>query len=384
MKIIIIGNFPLDITRISGGVESSVYGLSTALANNNEILVADLPRICINDSTEQIDAFRVHRFANHGRHNMDGARRANDIAQWAASQKPDICHLHGTSFVAYKIYQALIQHGLATILTIHGLAHVEKRKALKTKFSIKLLFQYIYQRHYEIKLIKACSNIIVDTPYVAETVLSFLPYLKPNSCNIIPQGIDAHFLEIACRNDSRTILSVGSFSQRKGHLQLLEAFNILTKKYPDVQLTIAGSSNDSTHLNLLHSYIKEHQLNGHVKLLTNVNTDILRQLYSEAHIFALHSHEESQGIVFLEAMATGLPIVATRVGGIPDVVSNQENGFLCGVNHIEEFAEAIGTLLDDTKLWNTMSIHNKTKAKQYIWPIISERVEEIYRTTINA
>lgn len=384
MKIIIIGSFPVDTEKIKGGVESSVYGLANALAEKNEVLVVDLPRQNIEDGYEQHGNIVVHRFSNPGCRNLDGTRRANDIAQWVASQSPDICHLHGTSITAFKIFQALKHQGLATILTVHGLAHVEKKKALGTRPSIKTLFQYLYQRHYELKLINACPCIIVDTPYVAESIRASSPRMRQTVCHTIPQGIDTSYLDTQCDIAAPKLLAVGSYSQRKGHLQLLEAFSLLVERRPDVQLTIAGSSSDTEYLHKVKSYIESKQWGNRVNLLTNVDTDTLHRLYSEAHLFVLHSFEESQGIVFLEAMAAGLPIVATRVGGIPDVVSDYENGLLCETNNAEKFAEAISLLLDDTNLWGKLSSLNKGKAEQYTWPIIAERVEELYKTLIHS
>ena len=383
MKILIIGSFPLDTKRIKGGVESSVYGLATALATQNEVLIADLPRQGIKDGCEKCGTILVHRFANQGHRNINGVKRANDISQWVASHKPDVCHLHGTSITVYKIFQALKRKGLTSVLTVHGLAHIEKKKNLKAKLSAKALFQYIYQRHYELKLIEASPCVIADTPYVAKSIRTALPHRESTDFHIIPQGIDIKYLTNQCDSESPMILAVGSYSPRKGHLQLLEIFNLLAEKHPELRLTIAGSATDSPYLHKVQAYLENKRWGDRINLLTNVDSNILHQLYSQAHIFVLHSFEESQGIVFLEAMAAGLPIVATRVGGIPDVVSEGENGILCSLNHPEEFADAIELLMEDKQQWMNISTLNKKKAREYSWSAIAERVEHLYKTTIH-
>ena len=100
-----------------------------------------------------------------------------------------------------------------------------------------------------------------------------------------------------------------------------------------------------------------------------------------ADIFVLHSEEESQGIVFAEAMAVGLPIVATNVGGVPDVVKKGRNGLLSNYSDVDAFANDIVLLLQNETLKAQMSLHNKADASNYNWSVITNRILKIYKAS---
>ena len=100
--------------------------------------------------------------------------------------------------------------------------------------------------------------------------------------------------------------------------------------------------------------------------------------YSLPHLFVLHSREESQGIVFAEAMATGLPVVATKVGGVPDVVENNKSGFLCEFGDAISMTIMVESLMSDIQLWQTYSQYAQTAALKYKWDTIAEQISQLY------
>ena len=102
-------------------------------------------------------------------------------------------------------------------------------------------------------------------------------------------------------------------------------------------------------------------------------------MYGKSHVFVLHSQEESQGIVFAEAMATGLPVVATRVGGVPDVVEDGKSGLLVDFSDVDSFAGAILELLRDNQYWENMSIRARELSRQYDWGLIANKIELEYK-----
>ena len=116
--------------------------------------------------------------------------------------------------------------------------------------------------------------------------------------------------------------------------------------------------------------------------MVNLTQEELYELYQQAHIFALHSQEESQGIALVEAMATGMPIVATNVGGIPYVVEDRETGFLADYGDIHSFAKYIITLLSNRKQCLDMSNCAIRKAQRYVWINIAGEVAKLYREVL--
>ena len=381
MIIVQVGPFPISLDCIRGGVESSVYGLANTLSLEHQVHVFDVPRIGEKDKKEAYGNMIVHRYANHGKHNQDAVKRVREIVAHIVSLQPDVVHIHGTGKLSYLLYKALRDKGVRMMLTVHGLLHVEKKNILKRKFSLKHLYQCITQSYYEFKILNCAKQIIVDTHYVAKQIEAykqsgFIKYLPET--HVIPQGINEKYLKLQSSPTSRTILSVGSISKRKGHLYLLKAFDLLCQKLNDVNLVIAGVLAEQSYYQEIMTYVQNSPNADKIKILTNLPQEELFKLYTQAQVFALHSQEESQGIVFAEAMATGMPIVATNVGGVPYVVLNEECGLLSSYTDVEIFMKNIYSLLTDVKKYELMVTSAKKAALRYIWNNISKEVTKVY------
>ena len=295
------------------------------------------------------------------------------------SLQPDVCHVHGTNLFAWKMYKRLKKEGLPCVVTVHGLARVEKKNALKKGFSIKGFVQYLYQGWVEKRFLGQLPMAIVDTEYVNDMINSY-PIRRKPMMYVVPQGIDEDFYGVSCSQN--VILSVGAIGNRKGHLITLRAFERLREEGFDAQLVIAGTVAEQSYLGQLRSVILNSQYKENIRLCTDLPKEDLRQLYQEAHLFVLHSEEESQGIVFAEAMATGMPIVATRAGGIPFVVAHGRNGLLSGYGDVKTFAENIGRLMKDQTQWQAMSDASRILAQNYHWTAISASVMRLYQSVV--
>ena len=267
------------------------------------------------------------------------------------------------------------------MVTIHGLVMVEKRNALKKKMSAKSLFQYMYQSWVEKRFLTQLPMAIVDTEYVSDMVNHYPIQRKPTMC-VIPQGIDEKFFSMNCSSDSRVILSVGAIGSRKGHLLTLSAFERLMEKGVEAQLVIAGTIAEQAYLERLQSAVANSKYRDSVRLYINLPNEDLKQLYKESHLFVLHSEEESQGIVFAEAMAMGMPVVSTYVGGIPYVVKHEDNGLLTEYGDVEAFASAMACLMTDGNKWLAMSDASRKLSQDYHWPSISDRVMQHYHSVV--
>ena len=381
MKIIQVGPFPVSIDCIRGGVESSVYGLANTLSLEHQVHVFDVPRINEKDREEVCGNMNIHRYANNGKHNQDAVQRVREMVVNIVSLQPDVVHIHGTNKFSYIIYKGLIDRGINTMLTVHGLMFVEKRNILKRKFSLKNLYQCVVQSYYEFKILNCAKQIIVDTHYVAKQIEAYKQsgFIKQiPQMHVIPQGINEKFLELQSSPDSRTILSVGAISKRKGHLYLLQAFDLLCQKLSDVNLVIAGVLAEQSYYQELMTYVQNSPNADKIKIMTNLPQEELFKLYTQAQIFALHSQEESQGIVLVEAMATGMPVVATNVGGIPYVVLNKRTGLLSNYEDIVTFADNLHDILIDKCQYVTYSIAAIKDSQTYIWDNISRRICDLY------
>lgn len=381
MLIVQVGSFPISLDCIRGGIEASVYGLANELVKQHNVHVIDFPRLLGKDAIEYINDIVIHRYSNKGSFNKDAAQRVYDVIRDIISLSPDIVHIHGTMKYSYLLYKRLSDVGIKTVLTVHGLSYVEKKNILKRNFTLKNLYQFLIQSYYEFKLLDLVDTVIVDTEYVAEHIrkcykqrkITRLPKLY-----VIPQGINENYFKISNSPSSNIILSVGAISKRKGHLLLLQAFDQMCEKIDDVHLIIAGVIAEQTYCNEVQAYILQSPNRGRIQLKLNISQDEMFKLYQQSKLFALHTQEESQGIVFAEAMATGSPVVATNIGGVPYVVNNGNSGLLSSYGDIETFSNHLCEIYTNNE-YSKMANHAKNTAKLYSWCHITDEILKLYK-----
>lgn len=377
MTIVQIGPYPLSADCIKGGVEASVYGLVQELAKNHIVDVFDVPRVGERDRVERYGNLTIHRYANPGTHNKDAVLRLKEMLRDIIALGPEVCHVHGTSSLSKQIYFALRQHGIKMMLTVHGIVKEEKKQSLLRKPSLKALYQYIVQSRDERELLEVAPKIIVDTVYVEDKLKAYGLHHVPEMY-VIPQGIDERFYTIKCNPKSNIVLSVGGIGARKGHIYTVEMYNKLRERNVDAKLHIIGAATEKTYLELLQQKIADSKYKADISLEVNLPREELFKAYAEAKLFVLHSREESQGIVFAEAMATGLPVVATKVGGIPYVVADGKSGLLCPFGDVDAMAEMVEKLMTDDALWKQYSDEARKIATNYNWKQIAEMILKLY------
>lgn len=378
MSIVQIGSYPISAECIHGGVEASVYGLVQELAKEHIVDVFDVSRIGEKDRVERYGNLTIHRYANPGTHNKDAVQRLKEMVRDIVALGPEVCHVHGTGAFSKEIYFELRQHGIKMMLTVHGILREEKKQALMRKPSLKALYQYIVQSRDERELLEAAPRIIVDTAYVEDKLKAYGLKHVPEM-HVIPQGIDEVYYGIQCNPKSNVILCVGAIAPRKGHLYTVEMFERLRAEGIDAKMRIIGSLADKAYYEQLKQKIAESRYKEDISLEANLPREELLKAYAAAKLFVLHSREESQGIVFAEAMATGLPVVATKIGGIPYVIADGKSGLLCPYADVEAMAEMVEQLMRDESKWKEYSNAAKEIAKNYSWRDIAERIVELYK-----
>jgi glycosyltransferase involved in cell wall biosynthesis len=182
-------------------------------------------------------------------------------------------------------------------------------------------------------------------------------------------------------DNERVVLSVGRLSREKAHGDLIEAFKHLQETPPDlsIKLIIVG---DGPERSRLEAAVESIDGKGRV-LFTGQVTEV-QPFYAMADVFALPSHSEGSPNVLLEAMAANLPIVATTVGGVPEMVANNESALLIQPNDPASLAAAISNLLTDKVLAQRLTrkaaalVDTRFTPDNYARSLI-----EIYRAVIN-
>lgn len=203
---------------------------------------------------------------------------------------------------------------------------------------------------------------------------------------VLPNGIDLERFEnlpsketlrprLMIESGQKIILFVGVLKLVKGVRYLIEAMTTIKQKEPLARLLIVG---DGEERRALEKLTDSFNLKDCVSFVGRVPNEAVPQYMATSDVFVLPSLSESFGIVNLEAMASGLPIVATKVAGIPATITNGENGFLVEARNPKEIAQKVLLLLQDEGLRERIGERNRQKAKQYSWKEIVAKLEEIY------
>lgn len=182
---------------------------------------------------------------------------------------------------------------------------------------------------------------------------SQLMHLSPSNqwhkFEVCPLGVDLErYSPQPVRDDAPfTVLCVGRLCSAKGQPILIEACRQLAAQGREFRLVLVGTGPDESHLR---SMVNDADLDDRVLFTGALNETEVRSWYARAHAFALASFAEGIPVVLMEAMASGLPCVTTRITGIPELIRDGIDGLLVAPSDAIELANALGSLMDDPEL----------------------------------
>ena len=181
-------------------------------------------------------------------------------------------------------------------------------------------------------------------------------------------------------NHNRIILYPAIISPRKNQMAIIEGMPRILKACPECKFVFAGAVDDRYYFNNLQRFVLEHVLSPWVEFTGELATEALYQLYRDATILVFPTLYESQGVVLLEAMAFGLPVIASKIGPIVDVVSLEEgSALLIDPGNTEEIARIIIKLLHDESLRDELSAKGrKLASSRFSWSRTAQDMLDIY------
>jgi phosphatidyl-myo-inositol alpha-mannosyltransferase len=288
----------------------------------------------------------------------------SQVGEILAKEKFDILHLH-EPFAPMVCLSALLKSNSVNVGTFH---------ACHNKPRVYWLGKPIFQRWVN----KLHGKIAVSKP-----ALDHVSHHLPGEYRIIPNGIDTEYF---CLNGSGrdefndgkiNILFVGRLERRKGLAYLLNACADIKSKFPNFRLIVVGPGKV---LRMRYEKsVNDMNLTDNVVFTGYVSTDELPSYYRSADIFcAPATGGESFGIVLLEAMACGKPVVATNIQGYASVLADGEEGLLVPPRNDESLADALLSLLNNKPLRLSMGNKGLLKAEKYSWQNITWRVINYY------
>jgi len=277
--------------------------------------------------------------------------------------------------LAKEVYDVLQEHKF-DIVHIHGLLFNLPYLAIKYSTSCNVVTTHIaFVRNFWYNALKkwACGYFakLHGRIAVSEVARSDIQKYFPGEYKIIPNGIDLNKFNpdvepIQDLMDKPNILFVGRFDPRKGLPILLRAFPLIKKEVKDARLVIVGHG-------------KPPRLPKDTLLFTNVAPNELPRFYRSATVFVSPATgHESFGIILLEAMATGVPIVASDIAGYKCVMQNGKQGLFFKTGDIKDLKDKVVEILKNNELRERLAQNGVKTAKNYSWEIVAKDIEKYY------
>ncbi|WP_107855139.1 glycosyltransferase [Neisseria weaveri] len=246
--------------------------------------------------------------------------------------KPDIIHAHGMNHAGILAHQIHQQTGIPFVLTEHSSTYA--RNMIQD-------WQWPAMQG----AAEQCASRIAVSKHFCELLENAYKGLKWKYIpNILPPA-SMRPLDTANKpkNEHFTFCSVAHLNYNKGYDILLPAFAQALKTHPDLKLRIGGTGFAEADLRKL---TQELNIQHAVSFLGGLTNDQVLKLMYESNAFVLASRNETFGVVFIEALSQGLPVIATRCGG-PSSIVTENNGLLVPTENIEELSRAIITLYEN-------------------------------------
>jgi len=281
--------------------------------------------------------------------------------------RPDVVNLHYIARNAVFCLAAKRLLNFKLIVSIHG-------TDIKSYASRSLLMRWVTKRALEVAdmVLSNSPALLKDAQRISAGVIG--------KSMVVGNGVDmAEFVSSPQSEyaQQRYVLCVARLVFKKGIDVLIEAFKTVHQRFGDLALLIAGDGPERQEYAAL---VEESGLGGVVELLGRVESGQIPSLLAGCELLVLPSRQESFGIVILEAMASRKAVIATRVGGVPELVRHMENGLLVDAESPQELAEAVVLLLQDNELRDSLAEAGyETVRSRFTWDKVVDKYLDAYR-----
>lgn len=258
-------------------------------------------------------------------------------------ERPDAIHTH-RYVMQYALPAAILANVKHRVHTVHNVAKKENTRAAR----ILNRFFYKFAHVVPVALSEEVKKTIIDEYHIKqEKIPVILNGINLSKC------IEKNSYEV---NEQFNILHIGRFSEQKNHRGMIEAFSLFIKDYPNSVLSLIGDGEKKEEIKAL---VEEKKLGQKIKFL-GVQSNVYPYLNS-ADVFLLPSIYEGVPMTLIEAMGTGLPIIATAVGGVPDMLKSEEEAILVPVE-VNSISDALKRFAEDEMLRKKCGMSAKKKS----------------------
>ena len=362
-------------SMFKGGGQLAVHHLACSLSAKGHEVHALYSKY--SDEHFEVDVpYKIH-WAQHqdfSMFNLNIFSYSKVLAPLAAREKFDAIHGNaeeacGVGNIAGRIKAAYVftSHApnIPTTGMLQGMAHpIRFLKSINT---------YLLRQAMD-----EADRIVAFSQFSRKLIVNGLGNACANRVEVIPPGIESSWFEVEKNKVMPAqLLFWGRVEEEKGLTELFVALNTVAKKFPNVKLTLVGEGN---RLQEYKSLVTDLGLSNRVEFTGWLNNQEIQTLAAKCSIGIFPSRIESFGLSVVEAMATGLPVIAARGGAVPENIKDGVTGTLVPVNNSDALAGAINKALENPQYSETMAIAAKSAVqKKFSWDRAADSMIEIYK-----
>ena len=379
MKVAMVTAFPEEPQHIVGGVAGVAKYLVDEFAKFPEIsmtVVVPQGASGSKDVSEQWGQVRVHRLARKGAWKFlpgsvyDIVAGKEQVRKLLSEIAPDLVHFQGAAFLAAGCRTR-------SVLTIHGIA--EKDAVWDSRWGAARWLRWLVLMLTEGRGRRRTPRVIMISDYVGR----MLPEDKVRKVWRIDNPIADSFFGIDWAPVPGRIFCCSRIVPRKNILGMIEAFERVVRKAPQAELRIGGSA-EPGYLRACMKELERRGLSSSVRFLGSLSVKDVQNELSKANCFALPSFQETAPLSIAEAMAVGVPVVASAVGGVPDFVEHGATGFLVDPRDARGVGDAMLRVISDDRMALAMSRRAKEVVRsRSMASIVARKTVEVYREILN-
>ncbi len=285
--------------------------------------------------------------------------------------QPDIVHGQGTEA---DCAMSAVFSGFPNVLTIHGNMRAVARANQVPAFSYNWMAARL-----ESFVLPRTRGVVCITSYTQRSVAALA-----QKTWIVPNAVDPSFFEVEAKPDFSAPLiglCVGTVVKHKNQNDFIRALDPLAKE-KKFQIHFASEPSKDAYGAEFYQLVRERSWCEHIGYL---NREQLKVRLKTAAFLALPTREDNCPMVVLEAMAAGVPVLASAIGGVPDLIEHEVTGLLCDPDKPETFRAAVARLLEDRPLAERLAEEAKKRARQRFHPlVVAKQHVDIYREIIAA
>ena len=365
---------------VYGGLGTALGGLTVALARAGVevgVLVAGsraaygLPGDSVMGSSE-VTLERRNGLTIFWCDSYEPTELAVGLVRW---WKPDVVHLHvfWLAAVAWAIKQ---QTGIPLVYHVHSLDKAEYEIGREGS-------QCLDQWSTQSDIIEAADRVIVLSCSEEDLLLSYLPGVR-GRLSIVGNGIDDEVQPLPSRGGKR-VLFTGRFVNRKGIHELLDAIPAVVAAVPDAHFVFAGGHRNCSSSEMRGYWIGDslRAIADHIDFTGWLDGPQMSQLYRDVDVLVVPSWYEPFGMVILEGMLHGLPIVASNTGGPAEILEHERTGLLVAPRDARALARALILILTDAQLRLRLALAAAIEVRQkWLWSARTPLFVSVYRAAI--